>query len=207
MGLTELLCHYNTAFISTCSYTGVFVLMALESMIAPVPSELVMPFAGFLIVTGQFSPWGVLAASSLGSIVGSLLSYGMGLLGKPVVLRYGRYLLLNPHHLEWTTEFFHRHGGKTIFIARFIPVVRHLISIPAGLARMDMLPFLVYTAIGATMWNMFLAYLGMILKENWQIVQKYTHVLDIFVVIALAAGLAYFIWKFRVHRNSVKEAG
>ncbi|MBM4285276.1 MAG: DedA family protein [Deltaproteobacteria bacterium] len=207
MGLTELLCHYNTLLIQHLGYTGVFVLMTLESMIAPVPSELVMPFAGFLIFTGQFTVWGVLAASTLGSIVGSLLSYGMGVLGKPVVLRYGRYLLLNPHHLDWTTDFFRRRGNITIFISRFIPVVRHLISIPAGMARMALLPFIVYTAIGATMWNMFLAYMGLILKENWQIVQRYTHVLDIFVAIALVAGLAYFIWKFRSVRNSAKEAG
>ena len=141
MGLTEALCYYNTLFINQCSYVGIFLLMALESMVAPIPSELVMPFAGFLIFTGQFTVAPVMVASTLGSIVGSLLSYGMGMLGKPVVLRYGRYLLLNPHHLEWTEKFFLPHGGKTIFISRFIPVVRHLISIPAGLARMPLIPF------------------------------------------------------------------
>ena len=158
MGLTEALCYYNTWFINQCSYAGVFLLMTLESMVAPIPSELVMPFAGFLIFTGQFGVVPVMVASTLGSIVGSLLSYGMGMLGKPVVLRYGRYLLLNVHHLEWTEKFFLRHGGKTIFISRFIPVVRHLISIPAGLARMPLIPFILYTAVGATLWNGFLTY-------------------------------------------------
>jgi membrane protein DedA with SNARE-associated domain len=158
MGITETLCNYNTAIIQQCSYIGIFILMTLESMIAPVPSELVMPFAGFLIYTGHFDPLWVMVASSLGSIVGSLLSYGMGMLGKPVVLRYGRYLLLNPHHLEWTKNFFARHGSITIFISRFIPVVRHLISIPAGLARMSLAPFILYTVVGATMWNGFLTY-------------------------------------------------
>src|SRR5574340_1459856 len=114
MGITETICHYNTQLIHSCSYFGVFLLMALESMIAPIPSELVMPFAGFLIFSGQFDPLAVMVASSLGSIAGSLLSYGMGRLGEPVVLRYGRYLFLNPHHLEWTKKFFLRHGGKTI---------------------------------------------------------------------------------------------
>jgi membrane protein DedA with SNARE-associated domain/uridine phosphorylase len=154
MGLTETLCYYNTWFINQCSYVGIFLLMTLESMVAPIPSELVMPFAGFLIFTGQFEVVPVMVASSLGSIVGSLLSYGMGMLGKPVVLRYGRYLLLNPHHLEWTEQFFFRHGGKTIFISRFIPVVRHLISIPAGLAYV--IPFILFTFAGATLWNGFL---------------------------------------------------
>jgi len=197
MGLTETLCYYNTQFINQCSYFGVFVLMALESMIAPIPSELVMPFAGFLVFTGQFDPWAVLIASSLGSIAGSLLSYGMGVLGEPVVYRYGRYLLLNPHHLEWTQKFFQRHGGKTIFIARFIPVVRHLISIPAGLARMPLLPFILYTLVGATMWNMFLVYCGVRLKENWRIIQQYTHIIDYFVVAGLLAAGAYLVWKLK----------
>ncbi len=203
MGLTETLCTYNTLFIHKCNYVGVFVLMALESMIAPVPSELVMPFAGFLIFTGHFDPVWVMVASSLGSIVGSLISYGMGVLGEPVVLRYGRYLLLNPHHLEWTKNFFNRHGGKTIFISRFIPVVRHLISIPAGMARMSLTPFIIYTAIGATMWNGFLTYCGVRLKENWRLIQEYTHFLDFLVVAAMLAAVAYFVWKVK---NSRKPA-
>jgi membrane protein DedA with SNARE-associated domain len=201
MGLTEALCYYNTWFINQCSYVGVFLLMTLESMVAPIPSELVMPFAGFLIFTGEFSVVPVLVASTLGSIVGSLLSYGMGMLGKPVVLRYGRYLLLNVHHLEWTENFFLRHGGKTIFISRFIPVVRHLISIPAGLARMPLTPFILYTAVGATLWNMFLTYLGFRLKQNWQLIQKYTHILDYFVVAGLIGATLYLVWKIKRART------
>ena len=201
MGLTEALCYYNTWFINQCGYVGVFLLMTLESMVAPVPSELVMPFAGFLIFTGQFGVVPVMVASTLGSIVGSLLSYGMGMLGKPVVLRYGRYLLLNVHHLEWTEKFFLRHGGKTIFISRFIPVVRHLISIPAGLARMPLIPFILYSAVGATLWNMFLTYLGFRLKQNWPLIQKYTHILDYFVVAALVGAAVYLVWKIKRARK------
>lgn len=202
MGITETLCTYNTLLIQKCSYVGVFVLMALESMIAPIPSELVMPFAGFLIFTGHFDPVWVMAASSLGSIIGSLLSYGMGVLGEPVVLRYGRCLLLNQHHLEGTKNFFNRHGGKTIFISRFIPVVRHLISIPAGAARMPLFPFITYTALGATLWNGFLTYCGVRLKENWRLIQQYTHFLDFLVVAAMLAAVAYFTWKVKNSRNA-----
>ena len=201
MGLTEALCYYNTLFINQCSYAGIFLLMTLESMVAPIPSELVMPFAGFLIFTGQFGVVPVMVASTLGSIVGSLLSYGMGMLGKPVVLRYGRYLLLNVHHLEWTEQFFLRHGGKTIFISRFIPVVRHLISIPAGLARMPLIPFILYTAVGATLWNGFLTYLGFRLKQNWPVIQKYTHILDYFVVAGLIGVAGYLVWKIKRARK------
>jgi membrane protein DedA with SNARE-associated domain len=201
MGLTESLCYYNTLFINQCSYVGIFLLMTLESMVAPIPSELVMPFAGFLIFTGHFDPVAVIVASSLGSITGSLLSYGLGMLGEPVVLRYGRYLLLNPHHLEWTKNFFNRHGGKTIFISRFIPVVRHLISLPAGLARMALVPFILYTLAGATLWNGFLTYLGVRLRENWWIIQRYTHILDYFVAAGLIGAAAYLIWKLKAARN------
>jgi|UniRef100_A0A7V6DPV9 membrane protein DedA with SNARE-associated domain len=202
MGLTEALCTYNTAIIHQCSYIGIFILMALESMIVPIPSELVMPFAGFLIFTGHFDPWLVMAASTLGSISGSLVSYGMGWLGEPAVLRYGRYLFLNPHHLEWTKNFFARRGNITIFISRFIPVVRHLISIPAGLASMSLAPFILYTAAGASLWNGFLVYCGIRLKENWRIIQHYTHIIDYLVVAVLLAALAYFVWKFREARRS-----
>ena len=202
MGLTESLCYYNTLFINQCSYLGIFVLMTLESMVFPIPSELVMPFAGFLIFSGHFDPLTVMVASSLGSVAGSLLSYGMGRLGEPVVLRYGRYLLLNVHHLEWTKKFFNRHGGKTIFLSRFIPVVRHLISIPAGLAQMSLVPFLVYTVAGATLWNGFLTYLGVRLKENWWIIQRYTHILDYFIVAGLVAVVAYFFWKLKHSREA-----
>ncbi|MHB9073889.1 MAG: DedA family protein [Desulfobaccales bacterium] len=201
MGLTEFLVHYNTLLIHYLGYGGIFILMALESMIFPIPSELIMPFAGFLIVTGQFDPVWVIVASSLGSIAGSLLSYGMGTLGEPVVLRYGRYLLLNKHHLEWTELFFFRHGGKTIFISRFIPVVRHLISIPAGLARMSLIPFILFTVAGATLWNSFLTYLGMRLRENWWVIQRYTHILDYFVVAGLLGVVVYLVWKLKHARK------
>jgi membrane protein DedA with SNARE-associated domain len=203
MGLTETLLHYITQLISYLGYTGVFILMALESMIAPVPSEMVMPFAGFLIYTGQFTFLGVVLASSLGSIVGSLASYWMGRKGEAVVLHFGRYLMLNPHHLEWTEKFFFRYGSRTIFISRFIPIVRHLISIPAGLGKMKLVPFVIYTTIGATMWNMFLAFLGIKLKEHWEVIHHYSHTLDIVVLVCavLGVGAYFFWWRPRTKKN------
>jgi membrane protein DedA with SNARE-associated domain len=204
MGLTETLLHYITQFISYLDYTGVFILMALESMIAPVPSEMVMPFAGFLIHTGEFTILGVLLASSLGSITGSLVSYWLGRKGEPVVLKFGRYLMLNPHHLEWTEMFFDKYGSRTIFISRFIPVVRHLISIPAGLGKMPLLPFVLYTAIGATIWNMFLTFLGMKLKQHWEIIQRYTHALDMAVLALGVLGVAFYFFWWRRRHNRIK---
>ncbi len=202
MGLTDSLCYYNTLLISQCSYLGIFMLMALESMVFPIPSELVMPFAGFLIFTGQFER-------------------GAGDRGQhPGVHRWApccptawgcwenRWCCATAAtccsiHITWNgpKNSFDRHGGKTIFISRFIPVVRHLISIPAGLARMSLIPFILYTVAGATLWNGFLTYLGMRLKENWWVIQRYTHILDYFVVAGLIGVVVYLVWKLKRARK------
>ena len=161
MGITQWIANTAVAFISATSYPGIFLLMVLESMVFPVPSEAVMPFAGFLIVDGQFTFTGVIIASTLGSIVGSLLSYAMGFYGgKPFIKRFGKYLLLDVHDLEITEKFFAKRGELTIFIARFVPVIRHLISIPAGLGKMRLGKFIIYTTLGAGLWNSFLAFEG-----------------------------------------------
>ncbi len=172
--------------------------MALESMVAPVPSELVMPFAGFLVVTGDFSLPGIAIVSTLGSITGSIVSYYMGRLGgRPLVLRAGKYLLLHEGQLDQTERFFARYGEKAIFFARLVPVVRHLISIPAGMGKMRIGKFVVYTIAGAALWNMFLAWLGMALRERWEVIHEYTRVLDYIVVIAGIAVAVYFIRRHR----------
>jgi len=176
-------------------YFGAGLLMALESMIVPIPSEAVMPFVGFLVADGSWNLWLAIGVTSLGSITGSLISYCLGYYGgKPLVLRVGRYLLLNPHDLVVTEKFFHRRGGLvTVFISRFVPVVRHLISIPAGIGRMPLIPFLLVTLPGATMWNTFLLFCGMKLREHWPVVQTYSHEIDIVVLVILLAGLAWFL--------------
>ena len=194
MGLTEFIAEHATRLIEQGGYFMVGFLMALESMIAPVPSEAVMPFAGFLIFEGKFTFFGTIFASTLGSIVGSMISYYMGSLGgRPFVLRFGKYLLLDVHHLEATERFFGKWGDKTIFISRFIPVVRHLISIPAGVGKMNLTKFCIYTILGAACWNGFLAWVGFKLKTRWDEVMKYSHVVDIVVVAILALGVAWFV--------------
>jgi len=192
--MVEQLAVYFTYIIEKLGYLGAGFLMTLESMVAPVPSELVMPFVGFLAAEGKFSIAGSIIATSIGSIIGSLISYYMGYYGgRPLVLKVGRYLLLNHEHLEWTERWFARHGSWTIFVSRFIPVVRHLISIPAGLGKMRLVPFCVYTLIGATLWNSFLFYCGFRLRQNWTLVQQYSHELDIIAVIGLAICAVWFV--------------
>lgn len=204
MGITQWIANTAVAFLAVASYPGVFLLMVLESMVFPVPSEAVMPFAGFLIASGKFTFTGVIIASTLGSIVGSLVSYAMGYYGgKPFINRFGKFLLLDAHDLEITERFFAKKGELTIFISRFIPVIRHLISIPAGLGKMNLLKFSIYTIIGAGLWNSFLTYIGFKLKENWAEVMQYSHIIDIFVVAIL--GLAFLYYGYKIYLNLRKQ--
>ena len=200
--IIEKIVEYITLGMSTGGYFGLFMLMALESMIAPVPSEVVMPFAGYLVLQGRFNFWIAALISGLGSVFGSLVSYYMGAyLGRPFVLKFGKYLLLEEEHLEWTEKWFKRQGEKTIFISRFVPVVRHLISIPAGIAKMSMQKFLVYTFAGATVWNLILLYAGFKLGEHWDKIHEFSKELDIIFVIAVMMFFVYFVWKHHKKRK------
>lgn len=205
MGITEFIASIATLVIQSLGYAGVFILMIMESMVLPVPSEAVMPFAGFLVADGAFSPILVLVAATLGSIVGSMASYAIGLYGgRPFLNRFGKYLLLNREDLERTDRFFRRRGSPTILISRFIQIVRHLISIPAGLGKMPLLPFAVFTVIGAGIWNAFLTWCGYVLRKNWERVMAYSRYIDIAVIVIGLALIALFIWRHLVRRKSEK---
>lgn len=194
--MTEFLSRYITAFIDQTGYLSVFVLMVMESMVFPVPSEAVMPFAGFLVAEQKFTFSLVTIFSTAGSLVGSLLSYWMGRYGgRPFIDRFGKYLLLDHDDLKATEGFFAKYGDTTIFICRFIPVVRHLISIPAGTGKMNIWKFSAYTIAGAGLWNAFLALCGFHLRKNWETVMRYSHYVDIAVILLLAAAVGFFIWK------------
>ena len=199
--ITEKISEIAVKVLDSSGYAGAGFLMALESMIAPVPSEAVMPFVGFQVADGRWNFWLAILVTSLGSIVGSLLSYLIGYYGgKPLVLKVGKYLLLNQRDLERTERFFHkRQGVLTLFISRFIPVVRHFISIPAGMGRMALAPFLIVTLAGATIWNTFLLVCGMKLREHWPLIQKYSHQVDIAVLVMLLAACTWFV------RNRLEE--
>ncbi|HEY1406293.1 MAG TPA: DedA family protein [Spirochaetota bacterium] len=195
MGITAFLAEHITAFIAATGYPSVYFLMVAESMVFPIPSEAVMPFAGFLIESGRFTFPFVILISTLGSITGSVISYYIGAFGgEPFVRRFGKYLLLNQDDLNATTRFFGRFGEITILASRFIPVVRHLISIPAGIGRMNFLRFVIYTIIGAGLWNSFLAVIGYLLRQRWSVVMKYSTVIDHVVLVVLVIFVAYFIY-------------
>jgi membrane protein DedA with SNARE-associated domain len=202
VGITESIAAFGTHVIGAIGYVGVFLLMTAESMVLPVPSEAVMPFAGFTIAAGTLSWAGVIVSATAGSIVGSLIGYAIGKFGgRPFVARFGKYLLLDARDLESTDRFFQRRGSVTILVSRFIPIVRHLISIPAGMGEMPLLPFCVFTVIGAGLWNSFLAWCGFLLRKNWSTVLRYSHLIDIAVVIILAALVALYIARHLLRRK------
>lgn len=205
MALTEPIIHLATQFIGTAGYPGITLLMILESMVAPIPSEAVMPFAGFLIVDGTITWIGVAIASTIGSLVGSLVSYWIGAKGgRPLVLKFGKFLLLNEHHLEITERFFQRRGSAAIFISRFIPAVRHFISIPAGVGHMPLGRFIVYTVFGAGIWNMFLVWVGFKLGENWENIRKYSEKIDLVLYTLIAAAVIYYLYRIWRHWQHTK---
>jgi membrane protein DedA with SNARE-associated domain len=206
-GLTAWIADFATRFIDATGYIGIMILMALESMVAPVPSEAVMPFAGFAISNGTLSWGGVIFFSTLGSIVGSLIGYWMGAKGgRPLVEKWGKYLLLDKHDLDITEKWFSKRGDSTVLICRFIPVVRHVISIPAGMGKMNLLKFSLFTIIGAAMWNSILSVAGFFLKENWGEIMKYSHIIDYVIVGVLIIVIVYYGYKLRKNHNKAKAS-
>jgi membrane protein DedA with SNARE-associated domain len=202
MGITEALAAFGTHVIGSIGYVGVFLLMVAESMVLPVPSEAVMPFAGFVVAERTLSWAGVIASATLGSIVGSLIGYGIGKFGgRPFLARFGKYLLLDPDDLAATDRFFQRRGSVTILVCRFIPIVRHLISIPAGMASMKLVPFCAFTIIGAGLWNTFLTWCGFVLKRNWTVVTRYSHWIDIGVIALLVGLVALYLARHFLRRR------
>lgn len=205
MGITERIAFAAVSIISASAYPGIFVLMMLESMFFPVPSEAVMPFAGFLIMDGTLTWTETIVFATLGSLAGSAISYVIGYYGgKAFILKFGKFFLLKEKHLEMSEHFFTKHGQITIFVARFIPVVRHFISIPAGAGKMSFLKFCIYTVLGAGIWNTFLTFLGYKLKQNWDTVMHYSHYIDMAVLIILVFALAYYI--YRIYKNLTKKS-
>lgn len=189
-------------------YPGLFLLIVLESTMVPVPSMLVMPFAGFLASRGEFSLPAILAINSIGALTGSTLSYWLGAYGgKPLILRWGKYVFLKPADLEKTEQFFARYGAWTVLIARFLPVVRHLISIPAGIARMRMSSFLLQTFLGSTIWGGGLMVMGYVIGENWESVAKQAKKVDlVFGLLIVGLIVAVAVGFFVKRRRAAKAA-
>ena len=184
-------------------YPVVFLFIMLESTLVPIPSELVMPFAGFMASQGKFSLPVILVINSLGALVGSGICYWIGVVGgKPFLVRYGKYFLVRQHEIERTEAFFAKHGNKTILIGRFLPVIRHIISVPAGIARMPLPGFFLQTFLGATIWGGVLIVLGYYVGANWKVfsteLKSVDHIIAAILVLALVAlGIRFVVRRRR----------
>ena len=193
--IIEILASYVIAVISSAGYIGVISLMAIESACIPLPSEIIMPFSGYLVFRGDFDLLWVALAGAFGCVVGSVPAYYFGLYGgRPLIERYGKYVLISHHDLDIADRWFARYGDWAIFFSRLLPVVRTFISFPAGVARMNVSRFVIYTFIGSFPWCLGLAYIGMKLGENWDTLGVYFHEFDIVIGIVIGAGIIYYVW-------------
>ncbi|HZQ18376.1 MAG TPA: DedA family protein [Terriglobales bacterium] len=190
------------SLVAATGYGGITILMAIESACIPLPSELIMPFAGYLVFDGTMKLLWVATAGAIGCNLGSLIAYEIGCYGgRPLVERYGRWILLGRRELDWADRFFARWGYLAVFIARLLPVVRTFIALPAGVARMPRLRFHLYTFLGSWPWCFALAWFGMKLGENWRQLGKYFHKADDVILAALVIGIIWFVrshWKNRL---------
>ena len=192
-------------------YTGIALLIALETVFPPLPSEIILPLGGFTASRGDLNLWGVILAATLGSVVGALVLYAVGYwFGQErlywLVDRYGRYVLLKQTDIDKANDWFERYSTTAVLIGRMIPVVRSLISIPAGLTRMSLPTFIVYTTIGSALWNSALIGSGYLLGNNWEEVEQYVGYLQYAVILGAIAGVGWFVWS-RVRGNREQGTG
>jgi len=209
MGLVEWGTNLILDWISDMGYPGILFLMALESACMPVPSEIVMPFAGYLVWEGSTSMsfWGVVLVGSLGCTVGSIAAYAFGYYaGRPLILRYGKYILIREKHLVSAEKWFDKYGDKATFIARLLPVVRTVISLPAGIAKMNFKKFVFYSFVGSVPWTLMLAYVGYWLGPNWEDVVGVFRGLDVLVVAAAVGIVVWYVLRLRGEKNKNRAA-
>ena len=204
--LIEYLGTLVVAVISATGYLGVLLLMTIESACIPLPSEITLPFAGYLVSTGQLSLLGVALAGALGCNIGSTIAYAIGAWGgRPLAERWGAYVLLRPHDIDVAECFFARYGSATVFIGRLLPVIRTFIALPAGFARMNMWKFQIYSFVGSFIWCLLLAYVGQQLGVQWNnnpALKTAFHGADAVIVVVVLAGIGWFVWSHLKRRRS-----
>ena len=207
--LLSFLVPWITGVISHIGYAGVALLMAIESACIPLPSEVIMPFAGYLVYTHRFRLLWVATAGAIGCNIGSAIAYWIGAYGgRPLIERYGRYVLVSRRDLDRAFAFFARYGGITVFVGRLLPVVRTFIALPAGIARMPQLRFHIYTFLGSWPWCLALAYAGERLGNEWNTdprLKEILHRADAAILVVLFLGIVWFVrthWRNRVGQQA-----
>jgi membrane protein DedA with SNARE-associated domain len=204
--ILAVLASFIIAVISATGYLGIALLMGIESACIPLPSEIIMPFSGYLVYTGRFQLLWVATAGAIGCNLGSAVAYWIGAHGgRPMVERFGKYVLLSRHDLDRTTQFFLEYGSITVFLARLLPVVRTFIALPAGIAKMPLLRFHIYTFLGSWPWCFVLAYVGMRLGRSWETDPRFKEVFHRFhlgVEAVLLAAILWFVWSHWKQRTA-----
>ena len=190
------LANFVIQTISNTGYLGIFALMIAESALIPIPSEIIMPFSGYLVSTGKFNPILVIIAGSIGNLVGSFIAYVIGIkLGREIILKYGKYILIKKSHLEWTESYFKKYGDRSTFVSRLLPAIRTYISLPAGVAKMNLKKFVIYTFAGSIIWSTLLTYVGIALGEEWTKIRHYSDYIDGLVIIGIIIIIIIIIKK------------
>jgi membrane protein DedA with SNARE-associated domain len=192
--ILEALASMIIYVISLMGLPGIVLLMAIESACIPLPSEVIMPFSGYLVFLGKYSLWSVGLAGAIGCVAGSVPAYYLGMYGgRPLIEKYGKFILMSHHDLDMADRWFARHGEATVFFARLLPVIRTFIAFPAGVARMEMKRFIAYTFAGSLPWCLALAYVGMVMGERWPTLRGYFHKFDLLIGAVLIAGIVWYV--------------
>lgn len=205
-----ILSSFIIATISTLGYSGIVLLMAIESACIPLPSEIIMPFSGYLVSRGEMNLWGVGVAGAVGCVIGSWVAYYAGMYGgRPFIEKYGRYILLSRHDLDLADRWFAKYGELIVFTARLLPAIRTFIAFPAGVARMNMTRFTIYTFAGSLPWCLGLAYVGQKLGEQWDkndTLKTWFHRFDFLIGIAGLLFVGWWIWRHVKHSRMPSHA-
>lgn len=200
IGIIETLSNIAIYLIQTLGYWGVFIGMTLESACIPLPSEIIMPFSGYVVWQGNTNMTliGITIVGAVANLFGSLIAYFVGLKGgRPFLEKYGKYILITHSNLEHAHQWFEKYGHEAVLISRLLPGIRTFISLPAGIAEMDLKKFCIYTFIGSLPWCFALGYIGVLLGPQWELIKSYFHILDIIVAIGFFAVIAYLIYKYK----------
>src|SRR3990172_6373887 len=202
--IDKIVIPFLTSLYGAFGYGGVTVAMAIESAIIPLPSELLLPFAGFLVsdltaveplTSGPWNFWIVVIVATIGNTIGSVIGYYIGAWGgRPFLERWGKYLLIRPHEIELADHFFQKYGSATAFFSRLLPIVRTFISFPAGVARMHLGKFVVYSTAGAFIWSILLVQLGVVFGERWTEIRHLLQPFDLLIAVLVVAAVVLFIW-------------
>ncbi len=198
--IIDFLANLVILIIDKIGILGIFLLMLVESCGILMPSEVIMPFSGFLVYDGKLNFWLVSFIGAFGNLIGSLLAYWVGYKGgRPLIEKYGKYILISKYDLDLADKWFTKYGEITVFVGRILPVVRTFISFPAGIAKMNLKTFSIYSFVGAFIWSALLTYAGVKMGANWEMIREKLHNFDLAIVIFLAVFIFWYIYRHIKH--------